>query len=138
VAAGASKTGGDQAAAHRSSRFRGDFSLTSGGISGKGGTLSNKFGGWEELLLASHKSAEKRSRQTGKKTLRNVMIKSRTKARIKSVLAALETKDKDAVQAALAEAVPAIAKAGAKGVFPKKTASRKISRLTRRVNAAHQ
>ena len=32
----------------------------------------------------------------------------------------------------------AIAKAGAKGVFPKKTASRKISRLTRRVNAAHQ
>jgi len=90
---------------------------------------------WEEQLLASHKSAEKRSRQSGKKTLRNTMIKSSTKARIKSVLTAVEAKDQEGAKEALAVAVPVIAKAGAKGIFTKKTASRKISRLTKRVNA---
>ena len=70
--------------------------------------------------MASHKSAEKRSRQTEKKTLRNSMIKSSTKSHVKSVLSAVEAKDKE----------------GAKGVFHKNTASRKISRLTKKVNAA--
>jgi len=64
------------------------------------------------------------------------MIKSSAKARIKSVLASVEAKDQEGAKEALAVAVPVIAKAGAKGIFPKKTASRKISRLTKRVNAA--
>lgn len=66
------------------------------------------------------------------------MIESSTKARIKSVLKAVEAKDQEGAKEALAVAVPAIAKAGAKGVFPKKTASRKISRLTKRVNATQK
>ena len=86
--------------------------------------------------MASHKSAEKRSRQTEKKTLRNSMIKSSTRSHVKSVLSAVDAKDKAGAKDALAEAVPAIAKAGAKGVFHKNTASRKISRLTKKVNAA--
>ena len=53
---------------------------------------------------------------------------------VKTVLEAVETKDPEAAKAALAKAVPAIAKAAAKGAFHKKTASRKISRLTKRVN----
>jgi len=48
----------------------------------------------------------------------------------------VDAKDKAGAKDALAEAVPAIAKAGAKGVFHKNTASRKISRLTKKVNAA--
>jgi small subunit ribosomal protein S20 len=53
---------------------------------------------------------------------------------VKSVLEAVETKDPEAAKAALVRTVPAIAKAAAKGAFHKKTASRKISRLTKRVN----
>jgi small subunit ribosomal protein S20 len=53
---------------------------------------------------------------------------------VKTVVEAVETKDPAAAKAALAKTVPAIAKAAAKGAFHKKTASRKISRLTKRVN----
>jgi small subunit ribosomal protein S20 len=57
------------------------------------------------------------------------------KTRIKSVLNAVEEKDNTASATALATAIPAINKAASKGVFHKKTASRKISRLTKKVNA---
>jgi len=51
------------------------------------------------------------------------------------VLTAIEAKDKEGAQSALQQAIPVIAKAGAKGVYHQKTASRHISRLTRKVNA---
>jgi len=54
---------------------------------------------------------------------------------MKSVLNAVDEKDKTTSEAALAAAIPAINKAASKGVFHKKTASRKISRLTKKVNA---
>ncbi|MGZ6238189.1 MAG: 30S ribosomal protein S20 [Syntrophales bacterium] len=85
--------------------------------------------------MATHKSAEKRSRQNEKRRLRNTSVKSNIKTHVKSVVAAAETKDKKGSGTALAAAVPAIAKAASKGVFHKKTASRKISRLTKKVNA---
>jgi small subunit ribosomal protein S20 len=85
--------------------------------------------------LATHKSAEKRSRQNVVKRLRNTSVKSSVKTRIKSVLNAVEEKDNTASATALATAIPAINKAASKGVFHKKTASRKISRLTKKVNA---
>ena len=85
--------------------------------------------------MATHKSAEKRSRQNEKRRLRNASVKSGIKTQVKSVLTAVEAKDRKASQTALAAAFPAIAKAAAKGVFHKKTASRKISKLTRKVNA---
>lgn len=85
--------------------------------------------------MATHKSAVKRSRQNEKKRVRNTSVKSSVKTRIKSVLAAVEEKDTPASATALAAAVPAINKAASKGVFHKKTASRKISRLTKKVNA---
>jgi len=47
----------------------------------------------------------------------------------------VEEKDKAGSQAALATVIPAIARAGAKGVFHKKNASRKISRLVKKVTA---
>jgi small subunit ribosomal protein S20 len=83
--------------------------------------------------LASHKSAIKRSKQNEQTRLRKASIKSSIKTRIKSVLQAVEEKDKAGSQAALATVIPAIARAGAKGVFHKKNASRKISRLVKKV-----
>lgn len=82
-----------------------------------------------------HKSVVKRSRQDLKHRQRNASIKSGIRTGIKTVLAAVEGKDAEAAEAALAKIVPAIAKAAAKGTFHKKTASRKTSRLTKQVNS---
>ncbi len=81
-----------------------------------------------------HKSAIKRSRQALKHRERNISVKSSIRTGVKTVLEAVESKDPEAAKAALAKAVPAISKAAAKGAFHKKTASRKISRLTKQVN----
>lgn len=85
--------------------------------------------------MATHKSALKRSRQSEKHRERNVAVRSGIKTGMKAVLAAVEEKDSETAKAVLAEAVPAIAKASAKGAIHKKTAARRISRLTKKVNA---
>jgi len=85
--------------------------------------------------LATHKSAEKRDRQSVKRRELNSSTKSAVKTGIKSVLSAVGTKDKEASEKALKAAVPVIDKAAAKGVIHKKNASRKISRLTKKINA---
>lgn len=82
-----------------------------------------------------HKSVVKRSRQAVKHRERNISVKSSIRTGIKTVLEAVENKDAEAAKAALAKTVPAIAKAAAKGAFHKKAASRKTSRLTKRVNS---
>jgi small subunit ribosomal protein S20 len=84
--------------------------------------------------LATHKSAEKRNRQAGKHRECNNAVKSSVKTGMKTVLEAVGAKNPEAAKAALAKVVPMIAKAAAKGSFHKKTASRKVSRLTKRVN----
>jgi small subunit ribosomal protein S20 len=85
--------------------------------------------------LVIHKSTLKRSRQAVKHREQNVSVKSSIRTGVKVVLQAADGKDIEAAKAALAETIPAIAKAAAKGAFHKKTASRKISRLTKRVNS---
>lgn len=85
--------------------------------------------------MATHQSAIKRSKQNEKNRERNTAVKSRVKTAVKSVLSAVEAKDKEASKTALAESIPLLAKAAAKGVFHKKTMSRKISRLARKTNA---
>jgi len=85
--------------------------------------------------LATHKSAEKRSRQNEKREMRNVSVRSKVKTYNKTVISAVDAKDKEGAISALQLAIPVIAKAGAKGVYHQKTASRYISRLTRKVNA---
>lgn len=84
--------------------------------------------------MATHKSAEKRARQNKKRQQRNVAVKSSVKTRVKAVLGAVEDKKKDDARSALAKAITVIDKAAAKGVLQRNTASRKISRLTRKVN----
>lgn len=85
--------------------------------------------------MATHKSAEKRDRQSKVRRERNVAAKSAIKTKVKSVLAAVESKNKEQSVNALKEAAPSLAKAASKGLIHKKNASRKISRLTRKVNS---
>lgn len=85
--------------------------------------------------MATHKSAEKRNRQNEKRRIRNTSIKTYVKTRIKEVLKTVETKDIEGAKSALARVIPVIDKASTKGVLHKKTASRKISRLARKVNS---
>jgi len=85
--------------------------------------------------LATHKSALKRQKQDEKKSRRNVHIRSTLKTLIKRVRLAVEAKDIDKGRTSLAEAIRAIDKAKSKGVIQKNTASRKVSRLTKRVNS---
>ena len=84
--------------------------------------------------MAVHKSAEKRARQNKKRQLYNRAIKSSMKTRIKNLLMTLEGKNKETVHAQLKSVISSINRAASKGVVHKKTASRKISRLTKRVN----
>jgi small subunit ribosomal protein S20 len=85
--------------------------------------------------MATHKSALKRSKQSKEKRLRNRNIKSNLKTTMKAVSAAIEGKDPKKAQEVLSQVTPVINKAASKGVIHKKNAARKISRLTRKVNA---
>ena len=85
--------------------------------------------------MANHKSAEKRMRQSREGRLRNISARTLVKTRIKAVLKAVEENDREKSTDALFKASSVIAKASAKGVLHKNTAARKISRLTRKVNA---
>ncbi len=85
--------------------------------------------------MANIKSAKKRILVIETKTLRNKMIKSRVKTLIKKVDAAVAAGDKAKADEALKNAVVAIDKAQAKGVYHKNNAARKVSSLTKAVNA---
>jgi small subunit ribosomal protein S20 len=84
--------------------------------------------------MANIKSAKKRILVDRRNAERNKAIKSSVKTAIKKVDAAVAAKDKTVADTALVAAISEIDKAASKGVFHKKTASRKISRLTLAVN----
>ena len=85
--------------------------------------------------MATHKSAEKRDRQNKIRRARNIAAKSALRTKVKVVDTAVEGKKKAEAATALKTVAPALAKAASKGIIHKKNASRKISRLTRKVNA---
>ncbi len=85
--------------------------------------------------MANHKSAEKRNRQAQVRRMRNRINRSKMKTAVRSLHDAINSGSVDDAKSALKAAVPVIAKTASKGTIHKKTASRKISRLTRRVNA---
>ncbi len=84
--------------------------------------------------MATHKSAIKRNRQNAKRQLINQMRRTRIKSLTKDVLEAVESGNSEAAQTALGKAVPVIQRAAARGTLHRNTASRKISRLSKRVN----
>ena len=84
--------------------------------------------------MANHKSAIKRARQNEKRRLRNKSTKTRIKSIVKGVRSTAIENSKEAAIAELNSAKSIIDNAAKKGVIHKKTASRKISRLSRLVN----
>ncbi|MEA2085266.1 MAG: 30S ribosomal protein S20 [Thermodesulfobacteriota bacterium] len=85
--------------------------------------------------MANHKSALKRNRQSKLRRAGNRATKSKVGKTIRAVSEAIEENSVEGARDALKSAVPAIQKAASKGVYHRKTASRKVSRLTKRVNA---
>jgi len=83
--------------------------------------------------LANHKSAIKRAQQNIIKRDQNRATKTKIKNIVKSIRLVANEKDKEALST-LNTAKSLIDKAARKGVIHKKTAARKISRLSTLVN----
>ena len=89
----------------------------------------------EVLELANIKSAKKRILVSKKRADRNKSVRSRIKTAVKKVDVAIEAGDKAAATEALRAAVSELDKATKKGIYHKNTTARKVSRLTKAVNA---
>ena len=85
--------------------------------------------------MANHKSAEKRARQNLKRRMRNKAVRTRVKHMTKEVRSAAGEKSKEEATVELKTAQSEIAKAAKKGVIHRRTAARKISRLSKLVNS---
>lgn len=85
--------------------------------------------------MANIKSAQKRIRVTEAKTLRNKMIKSALKTKIKKFEVAVDAKNAEDAKAAYIEASKALDMAASKGIIHKNKAANKKSRLAVRLNA---
>jgi small subunit ribosomal protein S20 len=89
--------------------------------------------GMERGKMANIKSAKKRVITNAKKGEANKGVKTGVKTVVKKVNAAVEGKDQEASKAAMKDAEATIRKAASKGVIKKNTASRKVSRLSKKV-----
>ena len=85
--------------------------------------------------MANTASARKRIRQTEKREARNKARKSRVRTFVRKLEEAIATGDRTVAVAALRSAEPELMRAAQKGVLHRNTASRKVSRLTLRINA---
>jgi small subunit ribosomal protein S20 len=85
--------------------------------------------------MPSHRSAEKRVRNTAKRTAINKARRSQIRTAIRAVEEALAAGDGKAAAAALKTAEPQIMRGVNKGVIHKNTGSRKVSRLNARLRA---
>ena len=83
--------------------------------------------------MANTPQAKKRIRRNDKRAEINGARVGRIRSFVKKVESAIEGGDKDAAAQALAAAQPELARGVARGVLHKNTASRKLSRLTKRV-----
>ena len=85
--------------------------------------------------MANTKSAQKAVRQISRRTAVNKMRRSQMRTYVKKVEDALEAKDAIGAVEALKQAEPILARAAQKGIVHDNAASRKISRLAKRVKA---
>jgi small subunit ribosomal protein S20 len=85
--------------------------------------------------MANTKSAKKAARQAVARTEVNKARTSRARTAVRSVEEAIAAGKKDDAVNALKVAAPVLARNAQKGVLHKKTASRKVSRLSARVKA---
>lgn len=85
--------------------------------------------------MANHKSAEKRIRQTERRTEVNGARRSRIRTFVKKVELAITGGDKSAAAEAFKAAQPEMMRGVTKGVLHANTVSRKLSRLSARIKA---
>jgi len=83
--------------------------------------------------MANIKSAKKRIKVNAAKQARNKSVKSNVKTAVKRFLTAVDSNDKEAASVEILNTKKTIAGAQSKGIFHKKTASRKIARLSKRL-----
>ena len=86
-------------------------------------------------MAVKHKSVLKRARQNKKRRLRNKSYLSNMRNLIKKIIKAVNEKKKDEAKELLKAAISIISITASKGIIHKKNASRKISRLTKKVNS---
>jgi|TARA_R110002096_G_scaffold436105_1_gene668124 small subunit ribosomal protein S20 len=85
--------------------------------------------------MANTLQAKKRVRRNAKREDINKARRSRIRTYVKKVELAVEAGNADEAKVALKEAQPELMRGVTKGVLHKKTASRKVSRLAKRVKA---
>lgn len=85
--------------------------------------------------MANTKSAKKAVRQITRRTAANKARRSHMRSTVRKVEEAIASGSKDAAHAALKEAEPVMARTAQKGMLHRRTASRKVSRLAKRVSA---
>lgn len=85
--------------------------------------------------MANTLQAKKRVRRNAKREDINKARRSRIRTYVKKVELAVEAGNADEAKLALKEAQPELMRGVTKGVLHKKTASRKVSRLAKRVKA---
>ena len=85
--------------------------------------------------MANTPQAKKRIRRNERRAEINGARVSRIRTFVKQVEAAIASGDKEQALAAIRKVQPELARGVSKGVLHKNTASRKISRLTRRATA---
>ena len=86
--------------------------------------------------MANHKSAMKRARQTIVRTERNRVVKSRVRTTVRQFRDAVAAGNLEEADTLLKAATRELRKASSKGVFHKRTVSRRVSRLVQGLNAA--
>ena len=85
--------------------------------------------------MANTLQAKKRVRRNAKREDINKARRSRIRTYVKKVELAVEAGNADEAKVALKKAQPELMRGVTKGVLHKKTASRKVSRLAKRVKA---
>lgn len=86
--------------------------------------------------MANHASALKRIRRNARRAEINGARRGRIRTFIKKIELALTAGDVKTAEEAFKNAQPEIQRGVAKGILPKNTAARKISRLSARIKAA--
>jgi len=85
--------------------------------------------------LANSSSAKKRVRQTAKRRLHNMSIRSEARTHIKNVIKAIEAGDKNEALSLFNKMIPVVDKVANKGIFHKNKIARHKSRLNNKIKA---
>lgn len=85
--------------------------------------------------MANTSSAKKATRVSARRTVINKNRTSRVRSSVRKVEEAIASGNKSAAEAALKAAQPELMRGAQKGVLHKNAASRKVSRLSKRVKA---